>query len=53
MKKDDVIWEGRETEEWWWGGRDNRFNRINDKDPEDDNVYEPNEYEDKDYYENL
>ena len=37
-------WEGPETEEWWWGGKSKVYDRIVERDPDDDNIYEPNNF---------
>lgn len=39
QKKPKIAWEGRETAEWWWGGKTHPTQRFNEHDPEDDNFY--------------
>lgn len=43
-KKKTIHYEGRETEEWWWGGKSSRFDsRIYDTNPDDEELnYEEN-----------
>lgn len=31
--------EGREDEAWWWGGAQSRFDKVVERDPEDDRDY--------------
>ena len=44
MAKGNTQWEGRETFEWWWGGSCSQFDRVVERDENDDNVYEPNNW---------
>lgn len=38
-KKKTIHYEGRETEEWWWGGKSSRFDsRIYDTNPDDEEL---------------
>lgn len=38
-----IPYEGRETEEWWWGGKSNQYQHIQEHNP-DDEVVEFNEF---------
>ena len=38
-----IPYEGRETEEWWWGGKSNKYQHIQEHNP-DDEVVEFNEF---------
>ena len=38
-KKEFKPYEGRETEEWWWGGKSSRFDsKVYDRNPDDEEL---------------
>lgn len=38
MKKDKIPYEGRETEEWWWGGKSHPTQRIIERNEDDERL---------------